>query len=331
MGNKEFKYNYILYNMEAADKWTLYKELLNLDNVRMCKGAVPGNSPILHKLHKLHWSAKLNKKIRLPFKKLWFKKMTNGKFNNNKPTCFVLFGGQYGIREPKFLDYIKKINPENKIAIHYRDLICRDAEHIEMLKNKSDLIYTYNKSEVEKYKVDYFCSYIYSRIHEITQPKTFEYDLYFVGYAKGRLTFLKELCNYLMNKNVKCLFKIAGVPKEERTSQEGIVYLDSPIPYTQVVNEIQNSRCILELMQPGSDGATMRTLEAIAYKRRLLTNGNKINERLFYCEKQMQEFSTFDSIDIDFLKTELPYEKFLSVDSFSPLRELEYLEDKLSD
>ena len=329
--NRDMKYNYILYNMETADKWLIYKDLLNLDNVRMCKGAIPTNNPLLHKLHKLHWAAKLNSKINLPFKKLWFKKMTNGKFGNNKPTCFVLFGGQYGIRDPRLLDYMKKINPENKVAIHYRDLIEPNAKHIDMLKSKSDIIYTYNKSEVEKYGVEYFCSYIYSRCHEVTTPKEFKYDVYFVGYSKGRLDFLKDLCAHLTDNGVKCMFKIAGVPEENRSQQEGIVYLDKPIPYEQVVKEIQDTRCILELLQPGSDGATMRSIEAIAYKRKLLTNGKNISERDFYSDIQMHEIDEIENIDIEFLKSPLPYDEFLSVDYFSPERELIYLEDFFKD
>ena len=74
MESRDYKYNYILYNMETANKWQMYKDLLSLDNVRMCKGALPLNEKFLHKLHKLHWSARLNKKLKLPLKQLWFKK-----------------------------------------------------------------------------------------------------------------------------------------------------------------------------------------------------------------------------------------------------------------
>lgn len=316
--------------MENGYKWQMYKDLLKLDNVRMCKGAVIGNNPILHKLHKIHWSAKINEKINLPFKRIWFKKMTNGKFNNGKPTCFILFGGQYGIRESKLLDYIKKIDPNNRIVIHYRDVIGNESKYLDSFKSKCDLIYTYNKIDVETYGVDYFCSYIYSKEQEVTSPDTFKYDLYFVGYTKGRLSFLIELCKHLKNNNVKCLFKIAGVAKNERIKQDGIEYLDKPIPYSQVINDIQDSRCILELMQPNSDGATLRTLEAITYKRKLLTNGCNISKREFFCKEQMCMFSTIKSIDIDFITSPLKYDKFLNVDSFSPIRELQYLENKLS-
>lgn len=316
--------------MGTGYKWQMYSELQNKDFVRMCKGALPMNEPLLHKIHKIHWSQKVNNIINLPFKKIWFKKMTNGNFNNDKPTCFVLFYGQYGIREPKLLDYIKEINPENKIAVHYLDLIIREEEHIDMLKNKTDLIYSYNKQEVEKYGIEYFCTNIYSRTQKITTPKSFKYDLYFIGHPKGRLDYLLQLCKYLTEKKVKCMFKIAGVPRKERIKQNGIVYLNKPIPYPNVEKDIQDTRCILELLQPGSDGATMRCLEATAYKRKLLTNGPDISNRMFFCDAQMKSFSDFNEIDIDFLTSPLPYEHFLSVDSFSPMREIYFLEDYFS-
>ena len=52
--NHKWKYNYILYNMENGYKWDMYRELKELPNVRMCRGALPMNEPLLHKLHKIH-------------------------------------------------------------------------------------------------------------------------------------------------------------------------------------------------------------------------------------------------------------------------------------
>ena len=329
--NKELKYNYILYNMETADKWQIYKELLENPNIRMCKGALPANPKLAHKLHKLHWSAKLNRKISLPFKKLWFNAMTNGRFEDKtKPVCHVFFGGQYIIRDSRIADYIRKLNIENKIAIHYRDIIKNNEEHIDLLKEKSDLIYTYNKSECEQYGVEYFSSYVYSKIVPVTQPDEFDCDLYFVGYSKGRFDLLKNLCSHLSAQGVRCKFKIAGIPQQDRVQQEGIEYLDNPIPYTRVVNEVQRSRCVLELLQENSDGATMRSIEAIAYKRKLLTNGKDIANRMYYNKDQMMEFSDIESIDTDFLKSPIDYDKMMDVESFSPMREIEYLENYFS-
>lgn len=323
---KEFKYNYILYNMETAYKWQMYKDLLEYDNVRMCKGALPLNEPILHKLHKIHWSGKLNKIINLPFKSIWFKKMTDGKFADSKPTCFILFGGQYAVRNPKLLDYIRTQNPDNKIVLHYRDLIKSEAKHIGMLKEKTDLIYTYDKGDAEKHGIYYYDAYVYSRLAETTEPENFDYDLFFVGYAKDRLKFIHDVYKKTTDNGLRCKFIIVNAPNEEKLEGTDIEYLDKVIPYKQVIDYVCKSKCILEITQENAEGATMRTAEAILYKRKLLTNCKRAVDRPYYNSEQVKEFTHADDIDMEFLKSSIPYEKLENVDAFSPVKELDFLE-----
>ncbi len=329
MESKNFKYNYILYNMENGYKWQMYAELHNLDFVRMCKGALPMNNPFLHKLHKIHWSAKINNKIKLPFKKLWFKKMTDGKFKDNKPVCFILYGGQYAIRDSRICDYIKKLNPENKIAIHYRDLLKNEAKHLNTLKEKTDFIYTYDKGDAEKYGLCHYESHIYSQLAEITLPESFDYDLYFIGYPKDRLDLLYEIYDTVTEKGITCCFKLVGVAPEQKRVTDGIIYLDSPIPYKDAINDIQKSRCILEIVQKNSTGTTMRTLEAITYKRKLLTNRSEITEENLFVPAQILQINTPSDIDTEFLCSPIPYSELKDNKSFSPLRELEFVEEHL--
>lgn len=326
MESKNFKYNYILYNMENGYKWQMYAELHNHDFIRMCRGALPMNEPLLHKIHKLHWSAKINKKIKLPFKKLWFKKMTDGKFKDNKPVCYILYGGQYAIRDPRICDYIRKLNPENKIALHYRDLLKSEEKHIEMLKNKIDVIYTYDKGEAEKYGIKYDSSYVYSRLAEVSEPESFDYDLLFVGYAKDRLNLIHRVLERAVENGVRCKFILVGVKDEDKLNLPGVEYINSTIPYTEVVNYVNRSRCILELTQENAEGATMRTAEAIVYKRKLLTNCNRACERADFNPLQMRTFTCEDDIDYQFIKDPIPYDKLSDAENYSPFSELLRLE-----
>ncbi len=326
MESKNFKYNYILYNMENGYKWQMYAELHNRDFIRMCRGALPMNEPFLHKLHKLHWSAKINSKIKLPFKKMWFKRMTNGKFKDDKPVCFVLYGAQYAIRDPRLCDYIRKLNPKNKIAIHYRDLIKQDANKIEMLKEKTDVMYTYDKGQAEKYGIQYDGCYVYSRLAEVTEPESFDYDLFFVGYAKDRLPLIHRVLKSATDNDVKCKFIIVGVNEKDRLDIPGVEYLDSTIPYIQVVDYVNRSRCVLELTQENAEGATMRTAEAIVYRRKLLTNCNRAQERNDFNPHQMRVFTSENDLDFDFIKSPIPYEKLSDSENYSPFCELLRLE-----
>ncbi len=328
MENKhEWKYNYILYNMANGYKWDMYRELQNLKHVRMCKGALPMNEPFLHAIHKVHWSEKVNSIIKLPFKKLWFKRMTNGHFEDDKPVCFVLYGGQYAIRDPRFCDYIRKLNPENKIALHYRDLMKSDVQHLDMLKEKIDVIYTYDRGEAEKYNLEYNSAYVYSRLAETTEPEEFDYDLFFIGYAKDRLELLHKVLIKANEENIKCKFMLVGVDTKDQIDVPGVEYLNGTIPYTEVINLVNRSKCILELTQSQAEGTTMRTFESIIYKRKLLTNCNRANERPTYNPVQMSTFTNENDIDYNFIREPIRYQELNDSDSFSPVIELLRLEE----
>lgn len=331
MENKrEWKYNFILYNMGTADKWEMYADLRKLPNVRMCKGGLPGNNRFLNKLHKLHWSSKINSKIKLPFKSLWFKSMTDGKFEDDRPVCFISFGGIYCNSEPKLIDYIKKLNPQNKVIAHYRDLIT-PQHRLDILKPKADLITSYDKEDAKKNDVIYAETHAYSRLAETTEPENFDHDLYFIGYAKDRLDYLYEIFDTLSTKGVRCNFKLAGVPKDKRRSDKGLHYLDTRLGYKEVVQDILKSRCVLEIVQANSTGVTMRTFEAITYKRKLLTNRHNADERKYFDNEQIREIHSIKDIDTEFLKSPIPYEKLSNVDAFSPTKELELFENLLNE
>lgn len=61
---------------------------------------------------------------------------------------------------------------------------------------------------------------------------------------------------------------------------------------------------LIEVMDQNNSGITLRTLEAISYNKKLLTNNKKINHFEFYDPKYIHIFSDVGKIDIDFFKKE---------------------------
>jgi len=53
------------------------------------------------------------------------------------------------------------------------------------------------------------------------------------------------------------------------------VYLDKFMPYEENLEYIKRSKCLLEIMQEGGNGYILRTCEAVAYNKKIITN-NKI-------------------------------------------------------
>ena len=319
--NEKFDYNFVfLFSIYDYYRAILGNEVINHPQVRYYKRAFNGN-PFLQKIFRLHWSNKLNSIINLPFKRVWFRKMYEQNFDNDLPVCFVFFSFNYLKFDGGFTKYIKKRNPLNKIVSYHHDLISKKCDYdYNIIKNKVDLSVTYDKDESEKYNIHYFRNVVYSKIIPEPEKTNFEYDVYFLGNSKDRLEKIYEIFNYLSKNNVKCKFQLAGVPKEEQIDAVGLEYVDN-IPYEENIKNVIKSKCILEIIQGGSSDVTLRTCEAIAYRRKLLTDCSLCDEN-FFNDNQLQKFNDALSIDIEFIKEDFSPEQFNPKINFSPLTRL---------
>lgn len=328
MAELDTKFNYVFF---VSDPFVaqMYHELSSYDNVIICRNGMLKSRGLLNKLHKIHWSYKLNRKIKLPFKRVWFSDMAKPKFPKERPVCYVFFGGQYCINDYGLIDYIRKQNPENKVVAYFLDLVRhKNIKDFDELKKKCDLLVSYDRDESLEHGFSYFDKGVYSRLAETTHPAEFEYDLYFVGYAKDRLDRLIQIHSYLSQRGVRCQFKLAGLAPEIVLNGEGLVRMDKPLAYEDVVKDIQKTRCILELSQKNATGQTMRTCEAICYQRKLLT------DRMLQSTDHPSQFKSFtepESIDVMFLTSPLAYEEFTNETSLSPVSFIDFLETLLGE
>ena len=322
--DKQFHYNYVVFGAGDDFLEPYFQPLKELSNVRIYKRAFTGNA-LLQSIFFVHWSYRLNRKIRLPMKKIWFHKMYRQTFKNNRPICFVFLGGKYLTDEPKLYRYIKRQNPKNQCIIYCLDLIAKKHWDIDKVKAVSDHIVTYDAKEAEKYGVDHFVAMAYGAITEVTMPKVFENDVYFLGFAKDRLPQIHAVYQKMATHGLKCKFIICGVPEEQQLKGEGLIYSD-PISYRENLENVKNSRCILEIMQGGSDAPTLRTEEAHIYRRKLLTNNTNLIGQPYYDASHMKVFSEPDEIDTVFVHDPIDYDAFDDSFDYSPQKLIDYFE-----
>ncbi len=326
--NSKFDYNFV-FLFSIYDYWNaiLGDEVINHPQVRFYKRAFNG-SGFLQKIFKLHWAYKLNSFINLPFKSIWFKKMYEQNFENDLPICFVFLSPSYLRFDGGFTNYIKKRNPLNKIVAYHSDLISKKCDYgYDIIRNKVDLSVTYDKYESEKYGIHYFPEVVYSKIVQEPDNVEFENDVYFLGAAKDRLNTIYKVFDFLTQHNLKCKFLLSGVEKDQQRCSEGIEYIDS-ISYEENLKNVIKSKCVLEIIQGGSKDITLRTREAIAYKRKLLTNCDLCDES-FFNKNQLQKFVNAEDIDIDFLKEVFQPDDYEPVINLNPFTRLYSIENAL--
>ncbi len=327
----EHKYNYIFFSVSEDYLVPMFYGLNELENVEIRECGLPKNRLFLNKILKLHFSTKINKIIKLPLKRIWFSMMCENHFKNDKPTCFVFFGPKYVVPDCGFIEYIRKKNSKNKIVVQFCDLIKGEPlAQMKKIKSDADMVSTYDKEDAAKNGIEYLEETMYGRQLELSLKENFKSDLFFLGYSKGRLELLLKVCEYLQAHAVRCDFRIVGVPQNEQVPMQGVTYLDKPMKYLDYIREIQDTRCLLEMPQANSVDITMRTVEAIAYKRKLLTNATHIVDSQYYVFEQMKVFEKPEDIDIEFLKSPNDYDAFENNFDMSPEKRLRFIEEHIS-
>lgn len=124
-----------------------------------------------------------------------------------------------------------------------------------------------------------------------------------------------------LQKENKCEFHIVGVDEREQVFPEQIVY-NRPLKYGEVVKKILGCDCILEVINEGQDGNTLRFKEAICYNRRLLTNNQSVYESEYYNPDWIQVFDSPDQIDVEWIKKAIDV-KYDYDGRYSPVKFLE--------
>lgn len=321
--NTSCKYNYVFMNVSEDYLAPCFFPLKKYPNVRVYRHAFQANK-LTDRLFRLHWSKKINSKIQLPFKSLWFSRMCRQDFDNSDPICYVFLGGKYICEDERLLRYIKKQNSRNKCIISCFDLIAKKHWDMEKVKKCCDYVMTYDAGEAEKYGILFFDDLAYGEIMDVTTPDTFENDVYFLGFAKDRLADIHKVHTKLSRAGLKCKFIVCGTKPEDRMEGEGLVYQE-PISYRENLRNVLCSKCILELLQGGSEAPTLRMKEAQVYKRKLLSNNAKLPEQAYFDRENMRVFEDAGQIDLDFIRSPMDYGSF-DAGHYDPAKRIAFLE-----
>lgn len=324
----ELHYNFVFF-FARDDYWKaiLGKELYECENVHIYEEAFEG-SHLLQKLFHYHWAYSINRIIRLPLKRIWFRRMYEQSFPHKLPLCFVYMGGNSIRFDGGFCRYVRKRSAENRQVILHNDLISKKLDYdYSLIRNKVDLCTTYDKAEAELYGIHYFQEKTFSKLLPEPEHASIEQDVYFLGAAKDRLPKILAIHKKLADAGVSCKFLIAGVPSEQQVNGKGIQYTEG-ISYLENLRNVISSKCILEVIQGDSVDITTRALEAIAYRRRLLTDC-QICDPADFNEGQLQVFTEPETIDIDFLLADLDPNDYPPQADLNPLNRLFDIQQQL--
>ena len=297
------KYNFVVLAAPGNLYRYMWKEMLELDNVVVfwdkadMLELLPKSE---RKIADFHISSSINKVIRLPMKKIWYRRAAKRlSFPNDNPVCFVWHWYFMSEIENGLSDYIRKSFPNSRQVYFFMDPWYIDEDKINFLRKKMDIIAVYDPGVAEKYNLLYLPN-IYPGMKTNDVVET-DYDICFVGGDKGRGSILREISKLCEERSIKTAFYLRSGDCDKY--EDGIHYFQNKLAYTDVIDIIRRSRCILELKVEPDCACSLRVQEAVVYNKKMITN-NKNVYRMPCCKgnQGIRIFNKIDDIDWDFVK-----------------------------
>lgn len=191
------------------------------------------------------------------------------------------------------LKKLLKSHPESKSIVYHWDSIRNNHNALNLLDN-FDSKYSFDRNDCDQLGISFLPLFYYDEYSE-TPPltETQEYELMFVGTAHSdRYRIFKTLSNQIIKKgkHVYSYFFFQGkimfykyliTHKESRDIKKTDVHY-SPINEDKLFDLYKKSYIIVDVNHPKQSGLTLRCIEALGARRKLITTNCDIVNYDFY-------------------------------------------------
>ena len=315
---------YVFYGPNFRPAYLLYSDIFRLGNVRFYK------SPYRILMRKSgcgngfeRYANGLLRKFKNP------KAMRNKLFiipdiSAEDRACFV-FHNPWVTHciESGYLEVLRNRFPRAMLIANFLDAQLAKQIDIGTVKAHYDAAYIYDEAEAVVLGIGYEPP-PYSKLHDLNSIDEPEYDVSWIGVAKGRLNRLIEVYDSLDRRGVKCHFYVVGARRKDRVERPGIVYAKRFLSDADSFEYTRTSRCLLEIGLPKTDALTSRVREAIVYNKKILSDNPRLAHMPYYAPDMVQIFEDTGSIDVGFFFTNVRGYSYSG--DFSPVHMLERLE-----
>lgn len=318
---EQFFDEYILVAPGSDYGRAMWSDIERLENGTILESAIKPTNKLLSLLHHIHFSFAINRRIHMPFQRIWKRLYSLEGFHMDprKSYCVIYTDVSAARTDCK---YLAKKHKETNITmvLVMVNMMARRGTLIEKRRKYFSQVYSFDKRDCERYGFIYhptnYSIVTMDNRYEVTQ------DAFFVGVSKGRAHMLGSIYERLQAGGVKADFYISGIKASER-KKKGIHY-NQWLSYKQVLDNIKKSNCIVEVMDGLQEGVTLRTMEAICYNKKLLTNNRSIKDTRYYKSGNIQVFKNIEDINVDFLKERVEV-NYHYCGEFSPVHLLEHI------
>ena len=229
----------------------------------------------------------------LPFQFIWYSKGWQKKvLKANRILVYNM-----SILLPTIPKYINKLNPNAKVAVYYWNSV-KCSIKPSRIKGECE-VWSFDNEDCKKYNMKFNHQYYFKSL--ISERKTqVVNDIYFCGRDAGRGELLMELYHLFLDHGLSVCYQIVnpeynGIPDKLKSS-----YLS----YYEILDSVSKSRCLLEILKDGQSGATLRLMEALFFKKKIITTNKSIKDEPFFSPQNIFILGERpDSELVDFVKS----------------------------
>ncbi|WP_302579571.1 hypothetical protein [Clostridium saudiense] len=308
---------YIIVYPETHKHLGLFEDLNeNSDVVSIVASQKNIKSKIYKRIKKIHLSGVINRYIKIPFKRIWYKPIKLD-IKSNEEYCVIIVDAALRSFDITYLNNIISKENVRGVLVLINSLGAHSTSMIEIKSLIPKIcwndVYTFDPIDEKKYGYKPLQGAYYS-LHNVALIKENykeqfqeQTDVYFVGGLKGnREDFIISLFGEMERNTIKADFNIliTGERRLHKKKYENKInyYSGGWISYEKVLAGILNSNVIIEILQDGQHGPSLRYYEAVCYNKKLLTTNKKIANLPYYDERYMKIISDIEDIDIEWIK-----------------------------
>ncbi|MCR5502348.1 MAG: hypothetical protein K6F53_05025 [Lachnospiraceae bacterium] len=179
------------------------------------------------------------------------------------------------------IEWLKARNPEARIIFMYWNPVERSSVSVDELRPLGIDIRTYSKKQCEIYGIGYssffYCESMYRKA--LSEKPEIAYDVIFAGKDKGRLKRIRDYIDRNALRDINWYFYVTADHIWERfRSRE----YRRQISYSKLMTLENRAKAILECVPSDRADITMRVIDALVLRKKLITNAAEVRDCEWY-------------------------------------------------
>ena len=176
------------------------------------------------------------------------------------------------------MKFIKKVNKEVRVIYWYWNPTLRVGIPDRKISNLAEL-WSFDPEDCRKFNLNFNTTFYFKNI--VIIKSKIEFDVIFLGFNKGRKKYLEELEKLLIQHGIHAHFQI--IPDREEDKKN---YLKT-IPYYEYLKLVSKTKALIDINSIGQSGLTLRAMESIFFKKKLICNDKSIIYQDFYKQENI--------------------------------------------